>query len=85
MKEPEDIQFKIGQVPIREISFYAKDRDDIPAVLRGLQQLYVNDDFRQKIFDILERHLSARVDLNRDYRCVCWRISTSLSFGTDLA
>ena len=66
MREPEDVQFKIGQVPIRKISVYAKDRDDIPAVLSGLQQLYVNDDARQKIFDILEHHLSAKVDLNRD-------------------
>ena len=65
MREPEDIQFKIGQVPIKEISVYAKDRDDRPAVLSGLQQFYVNDDSRQKIFDILERHLSTKVDLNR--------------------
>ena len=60
-----DPQFKLGQVPIDQIKFDPKDRDDIPAVLRGLQHLYMDDTARTKIFEILEKRLLPDVDLAR--------------------
>ncbi len=34
MRILEDTQFKLGQVPIEEMTFHPKDRDDIPAALK---------------------------------------------------
>ncbi len=55
MRLVEDTQFQLGQVPIDEIQFDPKCRDDIPAVLRGLQGLYKDETARTKIFEILEK------------------------------
>ncbi len=37
-------QFELGHTPIGEISFDARSRDDIPAVLRGLQDIFTHRD-----------------------------------------
>ena len=50
-------QLVFGQVPIEDLVLDARSRDDIPAVLKGIQQLYKNDSLRQQIFDLLQRHL----------------------------
>ena len=60
-----DTQFQIGQGPIDEIQFNPKSRDDIPAVLRGLQGLYMDDTARTKFFEILEKRLLPDTDLQR--------------------
>ncbi len=65
MRILEDTQFKLGQVPIEEMTFHPKDRDDIPAALNGLQHLYCNPTARQKIFEILEKQLLPDTDLQR--------------------
>ena len=65
MRLVEDTQFQLGQVPIDEIQFDPKCRDDIPAVLRGLQGLYMDDTVRTKIFEILEKRLLPDTDLQR--------------------
>ncbi|MCY4674085.1 MAG: ISNCY family transposase, partial [Bacteroidetes bacterium] len=44
-----------------DIEIDPKDRDDIPAVLMGLQALYVDAETRAKIFEILERHVRPEV------------------------
>lgn len=35
----EELQFRLGQVPVDQIKFQPKDHRDIPAVLRGLQHV----------------------------------------------
>ena len=65
MRVVADPQFKLGQIPIDQIRFHPKDRDDIPAVLRGLQHLYCDETARAKIFEILEKRLLPEVDLER--------------------
>lgn len=58
-------QLKLGQVPIAEMKINPKDRDDIPAVLAGLQALYMDEPMRTKIFEILEEHMCLEVDRTR--------------------
>ena len=75
MRIVEDTQFKLGQVPIEEITFHPKDRDDIPAVLKGLQHLYCDPTARQKIFEILEKQLLPNIDLQRSRPGMAlWRV-----------
>ena len=65
MRVVEDTQFKLGQVPIDQMEFFPKDRDDIPAVLYGLKHLYCDTTARKKIFEILEKRLLPGINLQR--------------------
>lgn len=55
-------QHHFGQVDIAEIKIDPRSRDDIPALLKGLQHLYIHDDIRQKVFAILEKTLGEDVN-----------------------
>jgi len=43
-------QSSFGQVDIAEIEINPRSRDDIPAVLKGLQYIYVNPAIRDQVF-----------------------------------
>ena len=60
-----DHQRELGCPPIEEIQFDSRCRDDISAVLRGLQALYVNRKTRRQIFAILNERLCSRVNKGR--------------------
>lgn len=64
VKQP---QSRLGQVDISKIEFDARSRDDIPAILKGLQFIHVNEAIRTQIFTLLEDSLnsSARKDTGR--------------------
>ena len=55
-------QRHFGQVDIAEIKIDPRSRDDIPALLKGLQHLYIHDDLRQNVFAILEKTLGEEVN-----------------------
>ena len=68
-------QCELGQVPIDQITFHPKDRDDIPATLLALQHLYCDETARPKLFEILEKRLLPDVDLRRGRPGMAlWRI-----------
>ena len=50
-------QLVVGQVPIEELPLDPRSRDDIPAVLKGIQHLFSHVPLRTQVFDLLERHL----------------------------
>ena len=54
-------QGRLGQVAIADIQFDARSRDDIPAVLKGLQYIYVTEAVREKVFALLEHSLTTKV------------------------
>jgi len=54
-------QSRLGQVAIADIQFDARSRDDIPAVLKGLQYIYVTEAVRTKVFELLENSLTTKV------------------------
>ena len=55
-------QMELGEVRIESLDPEPKSRDDIPAVLRGLQHLYVDDETRARLFSLLEAEAVPGVD-----------------------
>lgn len=53
-------QAYFGQVDIAEINFDARSRDDIPALLKGLQYIYVTEGTRNNVFRLLGTHSTQR-------------------------
>ena len=56
MRSVREPQFSLGQAPIAEIQIDPKSRDDIPAILLGLQALYLHLPAPAKVFDLLRAH-----------------------------
>ena len=64
MRQVQDPQLKLGSVGIEEIRLDPKSRDDIPAILLGLQHLYADADLRARLFALLEKELCPGVKLD---------------------
>ena len=60
MREVQRRQMQFGQVAIGDIWLDPKSRDDIPAVLKGLQHLHVER--RDELFGLLEAHIRPGTD-----------------------
>ena len=57
MRQTRKSQLALGEARIEDIQLDHKSRDDIPAVLLGLQHLYSNEETREKLFSLLEEHI----------------------------
>ena len=55
-------QPELGALGIEDIDLDLKSRDDIPALLLGLQYLYCNEDFRTRLFALMEEYILPGVD-----------------------
>ena len=55
-------QFELGSVAIENIQIDPRSRDDIPAILKGLQLMYTQESTREKLFKLLEESLESRAD-----------------------
>jgi len=56
MKNP---QLHFGEVNIADIKIDARSRDDVPAILKGLQYIYTDGEViphNEKVFSIFEEH-----------------------------
>jgi transposase, IS5 family len=75
MRVVQNIQMEIGEVDLSKVKFDLKSRDDIPKILRGLQHLYLDQELRTKLFELLEEQISPQVD-KRNGRpgMTLWRI-----------
>ena len=62
MRHARNPQMELGEVRIEDIKLDLKSRDDIPALLLGLQHLYGDDDTRTRLFALLEEHILPGVD-----------------------
>ena len=56
----------IRATPIKSIKLDAKSRDDIPALLRGLQHLYIHPDLYEEVMGLLENHVTKDYDHEND-------------------
>ncbi len=54
-------QLQFGEVNIADITLDARSRDDIPAILKGLQYIYVTETVREKVFAALKETLDPSV------------------------
>lgn len=88
MRVVKNLQSNFGQVNIADIHISARSRDDIPAVLRGLQYIYVQPNIRERVFALLEESFAstARQDTGRP-GMELWRVfvlaTTKLALGCD--
>jgi len=57
-------QRQLDQVDIADIQFDARSRDDIPAVLKGLQYIYINKPVYEKVFCCLKNTLGEKISLS---------------------
>ena len=50
MRKVIGLRYPLGSVPIKDIELDAESRDDIPAILIGLQAVYRNEATREELF-----------------------------------
>ena len=62
MRDVHRRQFRLGEVPVEQIWLDPKSRDDIPAVLKGLQHIWSDEALRARLFALLEEHVQPEVD-----------------------
>ena len=60
MRVVQNSQIRLGELSIAEIRIDERSRDDIPAVLRGLQEIYTHDEKREQLFALLEESLTSK-------------------------
>ena len=63
MRIVENTQMHFGEIAIAQIELDSKSRDDIPAVLKGLQHIYTNPPLRERVFALLLEQVRPGVDL----------------------
>lgn len=60
-----DSQLSLDTTQMQDIEIDANSRDDIVMCLYGLQQLFLDDEIRKKLFDVLEREYKPEVRKDR--------------------
>ena len=63
MRIVENTQMHFGEIAIAQIELDSKSRDDIPAVLKGLQHIYTNPPLRERVFALSLEQVRPGVDL----------------------
>ena len=75
MRKIKELQLQLGEVAIENVRFDYKSRDNIPAILIGLQHIYSNPETRKELFSILEKRFLPEVNLNVGRRGMdIWRV-----------
>ena len=62
MRKTRNPKPELGEVGIESIDLDLKSRDDIPALLIGLQHLHSDETFRERLFALMEEHMLPGVD-----------------------
>ena len=55
MREILPIQLQLGEVAISDIQFNPRSREETHQFLKGLQYLFTNDEYKTRIFEILQK------------------------------
>ena len=55
-------QMELGEIRIEDIELDRKSRDDIPALLLGLQHLYSDETFRVRLFALMDEYMLPGID-----------------------
>ena len=57
MRSVYEFQPNLGSIPIERIKIDLRSRDDIPAILLGLQLIWCDPEKQEKLFALLDRHI----------------------------
>ena len=63
MGKVENSQMEFGEIAIGEIHTQAKSRDDLPAMRKGIQYIYVSPQIRRRIFALLTEKVRSGINL----------------------
>lgn len=75
MRKVIDAQMRFGEVDISKIEFDPRTRDEIPKLLKGLQEIYCNREVRDKVFTVLQDLMPENIDQNNGRRGMdLWKI-----------
>jgi hypothetical protein len=55
MRKVKEMQMKLGEINLADITFDLRSRDEIPKLLMGLQYIWCTPEVRGKVFEILEK------------------------------
>ena len=72
MREVHRSQFQLGQVPVEKVWINPKSRDDIPAVLKGLQHIWCDEALRARLFVLLDEHILPEACCRSSKTAVFW-------------
>jgi len=64
MRQVQNNQIRFGEILIPDVKISLTSRDEIPKILIGLQQMYINTLIRNKIFKILEDSIPENINPN---------------------
>lgn len=56
---------KLGEVAISDVKIDLNSRDEIPKILLGLQHIHSTPEIRKKVFDILQKDISGKIDIKK--------------------
>jgi transposase, IS5 family len=62
MRVVRNVQIKLDETDVSQTIFDLRSRDDISVILHGLQHLYMNEELRQKVFELLESEIAPEVN-----------------------
>ena len=62
MREVHRSQLQLGEVAVDKIWINPKSRDDIPAVLKGLQHIWCDEALREQLYALLDEHILPEAD-----------------------
>ncbi|MCK5198075.1 MAG: ISNCY family transposase [Spirochaetales bacterium] len=58
MRKRFEQQFALGQILIKDIQFTTRTRDRLSCLYRALQEIFINTEYNEQIFSILEKEIS---------------------------
>ena len=64
MRDVQNIELQAGKIDIAKIKFDPKSRDDIPQILKGLQYIYIKENIRKEVFNLLEQYIAPTISKN---------------------
>jgi IS5 family transposase len=62
MRVVQPLQPQLCELAIAEIDIDLKSRDEIAQLLRGLQYIYTNAELREKVFQLLGKHIQPKTN-----------------------
>lgn len=78
MRQRFSVQYELGATPIERIEIPLDSRDQLPPVLRALQYIYTTPELNSKVFQLLEKKITAHLHLTGRPGMSLWEI---LVFG----
>lgn len=85
MRKRFEQQLSFGSIPIAEVKMPRRSRDELPAILRALQHIYVTPELNEEVFNILEGKVMRGRKRRGDMEWICGVIFWWQAINGDLS